>query len=271
VHALRGARPARTPPEVPPPRIAPLEGLALERIHSFEQRLCTATRGDVMDRINGVTGECFNALAQVRQLDEAALPAPDALHRKLRGFVDAMMQRAAQAGFSREDVNDIAYAIVALADEVAQGKSEALRQYWGGQQLQLQYFQENVAGEGFFTRLETLKRDPRRHEVLRVYALALLFGFQGRYRVRGGELELMNLQDELQRLLARSREHESETLSPQGEPPEVARAGRGGKAFVLYAAGGVVAAALLLVLGLRVWLGSSVSSVVERISAANLP
>ncbi len=224
-----------------------------------------------MDRINGVTGECFNALAQLRQLDEAALPAPDALHRKMRGFVDAMMQRAAQAGFSREDVNDIAYAIVALADEVALSKSETIRQFWVGQQLQLLYFQENVAGEGFFTRLEGIRRDPRRHEVLRVYTLALLFGFQGRYRVRGGELELMNLLDDLQRSLARSREHESETLSPQGEPPEVARAGRGGNRVLLYAAGGTVAAALALVLVLRIWLGSSVSSVVEKISAANLP
>lgn len=222
-----------------------------------------------MDRINGVTSECFNALAQLRQLDEAALPSPEALHRKLRGFVDAMMQRAAQAGFSREDVNDIAYALVALADELAQSKSETLRQFWGNQQLQLHYFQENVAGEGFFTRLEALKRDPRRHEVLRVYALALLFGFQGRYRVRGGELELMNLQDELHRLLARSRAHESETLSPHGEPPEVARAGRSGRAMVLYAAAGVALAALLLVLVLRIWLGFSASSVVDHIAAAS--
>lgn len=224
-----------------------------------------------MDRINGVTGECFNALAQLRQLDESALPAPEALHRKMRGFVDALMQRAAQAGFSREDVNDVAYAIVALADEIALSKSDAVRQFWVGQQLQLLYFQENVAGEGFFTRLEAIRRDPRRHEVLRVYTLALLFGFQGRYRVRGGELELMNLVDDLQRSLARSREHESETLSPQGEPPELARAGRGGKNVLLYAAGGAVAAALALVVVLRIWLGSSVSSVVERISAANLP
>jgi type VI secretion system protein ImpK len=224
-----------------------------------------------MDRINGVTGECFNAIAQLRQLDESALPAPEALHRRMRGFVDAMMQRAAQAGFSREDVNDIAYAVVALVDEVALSKGEGVRQFWVGQQLQLLYFQENVAGEGFFTRLATIQRDPRRHEVLRVYALALLFGFQGRYRVRGGELELMNLADELQRTLGRSRAHDAETLSPQGEPPEVRRAGGRGKELLLYAAGGAVAAALALVLVLRIWLGSSVSSVVERISAANLP
>jgi type VI secretion system protein ImpK len=225
-----------------------------------------------MDRINGVTGECFNAIAQLRALDESALPSPEALHRRLRGFVDAMMQRAAQAGFTREDVNDIAYAVVALADEVALSRSETVRQFWTNQQLQLLYFQENVAGEGFFTRLQALRRDPRRHEVLRVYHLALLFGFQGRYRVRGGELELMNLTDDLHRELSRSRRFESEVLSPQGERPESSRARgavRGRLPWI--AAGGAAAAALVLFVGLRLWLGASVSSVVERISAANLP
>ncbi len=224
-----------------------------------------------MDRITGVTAECFNALVQLRQLDDAALPAPEALHRKLRSFVDAAMQRAAQAGFAREDVNDIAYAIVALADELALSKPERIRQFWDGQQLQFQYFQENVAGEGFFTRLEGLRRDPRRHEVLRVYYLALLFGFEGRYRVRGGELELMNLQEDLQRELARSRAHDAETLSPQAEPPETARARGGGSGRLVLAGSAALAAALLVAVGLRVWLGASVGSIVDRIAAANLP
>jgi type VI secretion system protein ImpK len=224
-----------------------------------------------MERITGVTGECFNALAQLRQLDDAALPAPEALHRRMRGFIDAMMQRAQQAGLSREDVNDVAYAVVALADEIALSKPEAVRQFWIGQQLQLAYFQENVAGEGFFTRLEGLRRDARRHEILRVYYLALLFGFQGRYRVRGGELELMNLTDELQRELTRGKKPDDDALSPHGERPERASARVGTRALALWIAGGSVAAALLAVVGLRVWLGSSVSSVVERISAANLP
>jgi type VI secretion system protein ImpK len=168
-------------------------------------------------------------------------------------------------------VNDIAYALVALADEVALSRSEALRQFWVGQQLQLHYFQENVAGEGFFTRLEGLRRDPRRHEVLRVYYLALLFGFQGRYRVRGGELELMNLADDLSRELARGRRFEEEALSPHGERPEGALSRGGREARLAWIAGGTVAAAVVLVVGLRVWLGASASSVLERISAVNLP
>ncbi len=224
-----------------------------------------------MDRVGVVTRECFNALVQLRQLDEASLPPPEVVHQRLRGFVDALMQRARQAGWPREDVDDAAYAVVALADEIAVSRSEAMRQHWLSQPLQLVYFGENVAGEGFFTRLEAVRRDPRRRDVLRVYALALLLGFQGRYRVRGGELELMTLVEELQRELERGREVDVETLSPEGERPEESVAGRARARPLALVAAGVLAAALLGSLGLRAWLGATTSSVVDRISAANLP
>ena len=181
----------------------------------------------VVDRVNEVTRDSFNAILQVRQLEDSALPAPAILHQRLRGFIDALFQRAAQAGFTREDVDDVAYAVVALADEVVLSKSDATREYWIPNLLQLHYFKENVAGEAFFTRLETIRRDPRRVEVLRVYSLALAFGFQGRYRVRGGELELLTLGETLQRDLLRGRRYDSEVISPSCDRPDEALARRG--------------------------------------------
>jgi type VI secretion system protein ImpK len=115
-------------------------------------------------------------------------------------------------------VDDITYAICALADEVALNAGEPLASGWMGHLLQFHYFRENTAGDGFFQRLETIRRDPRRREVLRVYALCLWFGFQGRYRVRGGELELMNLGESLQREVG-PRPSEIEALSPHGDRP----------------------------------------------------
>ncbi len=224
-----------------------------------------------MDRINEVTKECFDAIIQVRQLDDASMPQPEALHHRLRSFVDGMFQRAAQAGFSREDANDIAYAVVALADEVVLAKSEEIRQYWIPNLLQLHYFQENVAGEAFFTRLETIRKNPRRAEALRVYYLALVFGFQGRYRVRGGELELMSLTESVHRELARGRRFESETLSPSGERPAEKLGGAGRSGPLLWISLGAVGLALLLYLGLRITIGASAGSVVDRISAVNIP
>ncbi len=223
-----------------------------------------------MDRITEVTRDCFDALIQLRRLDDASLPAPSELHRRLRGFVDAMFQRASQAGFAREDVNDLAYAVVALADDIVMARSEDLRQFWAGQSLQLHYFHENVAGEAFFTRLANLRRDPRRREILQVYALALLLGFQGRYRVRGGDLELLTLVEDLQRELGTGRRFDPEALSPHGERPEEVR-GRGrGSGLVLWIALGALGFAVLLYAGLRLSLGMSTDAVVERIDSANV-
>jgi type VI secretion system protein ImpK len=223
-----------------------------------------------MDRITEVTRDCFDVILQLRRLDEASLPAPAALHQRLRAFVDAMFQRAAQAGFSREDANDIAYAVVALADEVVLSRSDALRDSWAGRSLQLHYFQENVAGEAFFTRLETLRRDPRRSEVLRVYYQALLFGFQGRHRVRGGELELLRLVDDLRAELERGHPLDTEVLSPRGERP--AEKDRGGKraGLALWLTVGAVALAVLAYASFLVTLRVSASDVVQRIESAEL-
>ena len=64
-------------------------------------------------------------------------------------------------------------------------KPGGIRDVWMSNPLQLHYFNENLAGEGFFYRLERILADPRRVEALRVYYLCLLFGFQGKYAVRG--------------------------------------------------------------------------------------
>jgi type VI secretion system protein ImpK len=223
-----------------------------------------------MERITDVTKDCFNAIAQLRRLEEGQLPPPEALHRHLRAFVDAMMKKGAQAGYSREDVDDIAYAVVALADEVALSKGEAMRSFWIGQQLQLAYFQENVAGEGFFTRLEAIRRDPRRSEVLQAYYLALLFGFQGRFRVRGGEMELLNIVADLQRQFSRRRKKDIETLSPSGERPDDSRAGASSGKLLAGIVAAVLLASLLTVVGLRVWVGSTASAVADRAANAKL-
>lgn len=143
-----------------------------------------------MDRVNEVTAECFNALIQLRQIGEQGHLAPEMFHQRLISFIDGVFMKGRQAGMQEHDVQDIAYALVALADELAMRQPGGIRDVWLQNPLQLHYFNENVAGEGFFYRLEFLIRDPSRLEVLRVYYQCLLFGFLGKYAIRGGELEL---------------------------------------------------------------------------------
>ena len=149
-----------------------------------------------MDNVNQITAECFNALRQLRELD-GPIRSPETIHERLTGFIEAMREKAREQGMPQRDADDIAYAIVALADEIALGKAEPLRGFWMNRLLQLQFFNESLAGEGFFTRLQQIRRDGRRPDVLRVYYQCLLFGLQGKYSIRGGELELMKMIDQL--------------------------------------------------------------------------
>ncbi|MBK6920818.1 MAG: DotU family type IV/VI secretion system protein [Deltaproteobacteria bacterium] len=147
-----------------------------------------------MDRVNELTKDCFDALIQLRNVADESLLAPEMFHARVIGFIDELFRSGPRMGLVDRDLHDIAYAVVALADEVAMRKTGSIRDVWMSKPLQLHYFNENLAGEGFFHRLEATLGDPRRVDVLRVYYLCLLFGFQGRYAVRGGELELAAVQ-----------------------------------------------------------------------------
>src|SRR5216110_1835897 len=106
-----------------------------------------------MDLVNQVTSECFNAIMRLRELDGAST-SPEVVHERLRGFVDAMRDKAQELNLAQRDADDMAYAIVALLDEVAIDQGEPIRGYWMARSLQLHYFQENLAGEGFFQKLQ---------------------------------------------------------------------------------------------------------------------
>src|SRR3712207_4975220 len=107
-----------------------------------------------MERINEVTQDCFAALLHLRQAEAHALPAPELLHSRLKTLIDEMAQRASEKRFGHQDAQDITYAVVALADEICLNKPEPVRDYWMGNMLQFHYFQENLAGDGFFHRLQ---------------------------------------------------------------------------------------------------------------------
>jgi type VI secretion system protein ImpK len=220
-----------------------------------------------MDRVNELTKECFAAAIQLRRLGHDNLPSPEQLHHRLRAVIDDMYKRAAPLGFSHQDSKDMAYAIVALIDEMALSKPDQIRGYWLGNLLQLHYFNENIAGDGFFNRLASIRAEPHRQDVLRVYYLCLLFGFQGRYRLGHGEVELMNLADSLQQELARSYRGDIETFAPHGVPQTEALTRIKNKGPLLAFALGSIAFAVLCYGGMRLALYSTVQQAASDIAA----
>ncbi|MDC0711166.1 DotU family type IV/VI secretion system protein [Stigmatella sp. ncwal1] len=218
-----------------------------------------------MDRVNEATKDCFDVIIQLRQAEAAMVPPPEALNHRLRGVVDEVLRRAATLGFSHQDAQDMAYALVALIDETVLGKPEQYRQFWMSNPLQLHYFDENVAGDGFFDRLAGIRKDSHRVEVLRVYYLCLLFGFQGHFRIRGGELELLTLIDAVQKDLERASPFDFDVLSPHGERPSERLASAKRRASLLTMSMGSVALALLIYGGLYLSLDRNVSTMVHEI------
>src|SRR5262249_19339428 len=198
-----------------------------------------------MEPILNATRSCFGAIAQLRRVDPQSSPSPESLQERLARFIEEMQRDLSAQRVSQQDVQDVTYAIIALADEVALHAGGPVSNYWMGNLLQLRYFGGTTAGEGFFRRLESIRRDPQRWEVLRVYYWALLFGFRGKHRVRGGELELMSLVESLQREVGKPTV-DTDLLSPQGVRPTEVLGGAKRHAPLLLASLAAAAAALLI-------------------------
>ncbi|MBN1962929.1 MAG: DotU/TssL family secretion system protein [Deltaproteobacteria bacterium] len=214
------------------------------------------------DNVNELTRGCFNAIIALRHLDEASAQDPDRIQRYFRKLVSKMIQDAPLLRIPHEDAQEMAYAIVALADEVALNGPAALSQFWMANLLQMHFFDENAAGEGFFEHLDQL-RGARRYDILKVYYLCLMLGFVGRYAMHGNEAELSDIAAAVRDTLGRDGLGEPETLSPQGERPKEAIIERPKTARLMWIPLGAVATAALLYVILAATIAHRAESLVE--------
>jgi len=136
--------------------------------------------------LKDLLGDGFHLLALLRGGAEPR--DPDLFAERVDQYLAGFQRQAEDLGHPATAVLDAKYAFCALADEVVLTSGPAIRAAWEGAPLQLRHFGEHLAGEGFFLRLESLRRDPREHrEVLAVYHACLLHGFQGKYRLEGSD------------------------------------------------------------------------------------
>ncbi|CAN5380031.1 DotU family type VI secretion system protein [soil metagenome] len=113
---------------------------------------------------------------------------PPHFRAQLLHQLDASGGAALGAGYTPEDVSEARYAVASYIDEVVLTSANPLREHWQGHPLQLELYNDNRAGEGFFTRLDALRQAPERnYRLLELYNLCLMLGFEGRYRLEGRE------------------------------------------------------------------------------------
>lgn len=208
---------------------------------------------------------CAEPLSLAAELASSQnLPTPDELQRRISGLFEGMRQKARAAQIPDEDIEDAKYAIVAFMDEQVFHSPWPGRQMWISRPLQLVYFNENTAGEGFFTRLQALQAEPRRAHVLEIYYLCLALGFQGKYAVHAGE-GLGGLIDHVGAQVA-AQLPMGDVISPRGEPQEGMRNFVQRELPIVALSLGFFALALLLFLVMKLVVVAGASSAATRMN-----
>lgn len=182
----------------------------------------------------------------------------------MRNALSSAETDAASKGYAPDDVRLATFAMVAFLDESVLNSANPAFVEWPRLPLQEEMFGHHIAGEVFFQNIEKLLARPDSHnvaDVLEVYLLCLLLGYQGRYSLAGLEL-LRPIIDSVGEKIRRIRGTPSE-FSPSWAPPREAVKVTAKDAWVgrllMIGVAAVVLAALLFV-GFKLILGGGVSS-----------
>ena len=117
--------------------------------------------------------------------NEKGANAPADFREQLMTRFSEFERRAHAMGCEKNKIDEAKYAIAALADECVMHSVWKEKLSWMRCSLQLQFFGEHSAGEGFFTRLSRLRQQGIAEvDVLEIYFLCLSLGFQGIYRFK---------------------------------------------------------------------------------------
>lgn len=207
---------------------------------------------------------CADVLSLILQLRNSRdLPAPDILQRRVLGLFETMMQTGRENRIPEQDMIDAKFALAAFADEVIYHSSWPGKTQWLSNPLQLQFFGINTAGDGFYVNLDNMHGQRGRDHVAQIYFLCLALGFQGKYRLRQQE-GLAQVVEGLGNYVALST-GAGEQLAPNAERKD----GTGGAVRrelpYLAVALGFLILALLVVIVLKIVIGSQANSVSESI------
>jgi len=124
-----------------------------------------------------------------RQLASVA----ETFRTRIKTVLTEVERDAIAAGYSAHDIRDTHFAVVAFLDSVVLHSNDPVKPEWERQTLQEELFGQTDAGVVFFEKLENFRArgdSAQLADMLEVYLLCLLLGFEGRYSGRlRGELE----------------------------------------------------------------------------------
>ena len=192
-----------------------------------------------------LSAELFSVAISLK--GNADIGDPQEVRRKILLLLERFDQEARDHGYSSTQVDHCRFALVAMLDEAVLSSTWVGKDLWRSNPLQRELYKINVAGQEFFTRLESLRANrAENRRVLEVYHGCLAMGFEGQYKLLGRE-KLEGLIRELSNELADGRAPRAEQLSPAWRRPDDFPETVGGGVPVWMTAAIFVPAALLLI------------------------
>lgn len=143
---------------------------------------------------------------------------PESLRSHLLDLFYQANQVGNDMGIPKETMRLARYAVAAYLDEMIMGSHWPKKHQWPAMSLMSELFTTDVAGQGFFQYLEEIWRGhPLNTELLELYCLCLVLGFEGKYKLQGRD-QLKALIQEMGRDLQAKR-GEVPPLSPGEKSP----------------------------------------------------
>lgn len=174
---------------------------------------------------------------------------PEQLRKLLIAYFKDFERTCLSYGKPAEEVEQARYALAAFIDETVINSENNCREEWIAEPLQTRFFNDNLAGENFFKRLEALLPELRAHlETAEVYYFCLALGFQGRYRIQGQEV-LPNVVRNLLKRIEALKGAPPKALSPAAYVhPALQGKGSGGRPYIIGSAVLLAVSAILYAL-----------------------
>jgi len=196
-----------------------------------------------------IVQELLTAIVRLRANRQGPTDA-ESFRAHLKQLIARADQDARQAGYSQGDIRYALYAVVAFVDESILNSAQPMFRDWPRRPLQDELFGGHVGGEAFFQYLQQLMtRDPSPDlaDVLEVYLLCLLLGFQGRYSAANRDelgLWTSRLREQLTRMRGGTAPLAPDWAIPTGEV--MARTRDAWLRRLMFAGGAVLALAIVL-------------------------
>lgn len=152
-----------------------------------------------------VLQEVLTAIVRLRANPQTVSDA-EAFRGQMIAALRKVEQEGRQRGYSGDDMRLAIFAVVAFLDESVLNSRNPVFASWPRKPLQEELFGGHIAGETFFANLDNLLRAGSSDviaDVLEIYQLCLLLGYQGRYTLGNrGELQALQhkIADKIQRI-----------------------------------------------------------------------